>query len=101
MIMFNGDTYPDPGYEYDNSTNGVYGHIEPVVGIMSNHPLSDETVHEDDAFAYFDDASKTTYYVTPKRIPGDCSFGEGGRSCRARCPTGFLGQCVWQQRGYI
>merc|ERR1719401_352197 len=43
MVMFRGDTYPDPGYEYDNTTNGVYGHIEPVIGIMSNNKLDDET----------------------------------------------------------
>merc|ERR1712151_1264215 len=100
MIMFSGNSYPDAGYEYDNKTNGIYGHIEPVVGILSNHPLSDETVHDDDVFAYFDDASKTTYYVSPAKVPGKCSFG-GRKTCRASCPTGFFGQCVWNQRGYL
>lgn len=100
MVMFSGDSYPDDGYEYDNTTNGIYGHIEPVVGILSNHPLSDETVHDDDVFAYYDDASKTTHYVTPRKVPGDCSFGTGGH-CRARCRTGLFGQCVWKERGYM
>merc|ERR1719277_1380437 len=87
MIMFSGNSYPDAGYEYDNKTNGIYGHIEPVVGILSNHPLSDEIVHDDDVFAYFDDASKTTHYATPKNVPGECSFGRR-KSCRASCPSG-------------
>lgn len=100
MIMFDGDSYPDAGYSMDNQTNGEYGHIEPVVGIMSNSPFTDETVHDDDVFAYFDDASKNTYYVSPKKIPGTCKFG-GGKTCSARCNSGFMGQCVWDQHGYI
>jgi len=100
MVMFSGETYPDPGYTMDNQTNGVYGHIEPVVGISSNYPLTDETVHDDDVFAYFDDASKSTYYAAPSTVSGTCKFGSS-KSCRASCPSGFFGQCVWDQRGYI
>jgi len=100
MVMFGGDSYPDAGYEYDNKTNGIYGHIEPLVGIYSNHPLSDDSVYDDDVFAYFDDASKTTHYVSPKKVPGDCTFGSQAH-CRAHCPTGLFGQCVWRQRGYM
>ena len=48
----------------------IDGHIEPVVGIMSDHPFSDETVYDDDVFAYFDDAGKTTHYVTSSKVPG-------------------------------
>merc|ERR1712023_76375 len=66
----------------------------------SNHPLVDDTVHEDDVFAYFDDASRTTHYATPQNVPGDCSFGTR-KTCRASCPTGIFGQCVWRQRGLI
>lgn len=99
MVMFAGDSYPDAGYTMDNQTNGVYGHIEPVVGIMSNKPLTDETVYDDDVFAYFDDASKSTYYASRSEVSGECKFS--GRSCRASCSTGMFGQCVWDQRGYI
>lgn len=100
MVMFSGESYPDAGYTMDNQTNGIYGHIEPVVGIMSNYPLTDETVHEDDIFAYFDDASKATNYVAPGKVSGTCDFGNS-KTCRASCKAGFFGQCVWNQRGYI
>lgn len=102
MVMFGADSYPDPGYTMDNQTNGIYGHVEPVVGIMSNNPLTDEAVYDDDVFAYFDDASKQTHYVTANKVAGTCNFGES-MTCRASCPTGFLGvgQCVWNQRGYV
>eukprot|EP00931_Biecheleriopsis_adriatica_P006721 TRINITY_DN108085_c0_g1_i1.p1 TRINITY_DN108085_c0_g1~~TRINITY_DN108085_c0_g1_i1.p1 ORF type:complete len:384 (+),score=50.81 TRINITY_DN108085_c0_g1_i1:61-1152(+) len=102
MVMFGGDSYPDPGYTMDNQTNGVYGHIEPVVGIMSDNPLTDEAVHDDDIFAYFDDASKQTFYATASKVAGTCNFGDH-KTCRASCPTGLfgMGQCVWKQRGYI
>lgn len=96
MVMFNDDdNYPDPDYKMDNITNGVYAHIEPVIGIMSNHPLSDETIHDDDAFAYFDDVSKHTHYQKANQVAGDWSPG-----MKARCP-GVEVQCVWKQRGYI
>jgi len=101
MVMFGGDSYPDDGYTMDNQTNGIYGHIEPVVGILSDYELTDDTVHDDDVFAYFDDASKSTHYATAKNVPGQCSFGSSAAKCTAHCPSGFFGQCVWDQHGYI
>lgn len=103
MVMFGGQSYPDPGYSMDNKTNGVYGHIEPVVGILSDKPLTDETVYDNDVFAYFDDASKATYYAAASKVSGTCDF-HSGKSCSARCKTGIFGisgQCVWDQHGYI
>merc|ERR1712110_519816 len=52
----------------------------------------------DESFAYFDDASKSTHYVSPQKVPGECSFHDQSR-CHAKCPT--RGQCVWKERGYI
>merc|ERR1712226_1619586 len=86
----------------DNQTNGVYDHVEPVVGIMSDYPLTDETVHDNDVFAYFDDASKATHYVVQSKVPGTCNFGASNQKhCHHHCKTGLMGQCVWDQRGYI
>jgi len=99
MVMFDSASYPDPGYTMDNQTNGMYGHIEPVVGIMSNHPLTDDTVYDDDVFAYFDDASKSTHYAISTEVSGQCPFS--GNTCTASCSTGWYGQCVWDQRGYM
>lgn len=101
MVMFSGDSYPDAGYSMDNQTNGIYGHIEPVVGILSDYELTDDTVHDNDVFAYFDDASKSTHYAEANEVSGTCSFGSGGKTCSAHCSTGLFGQCVWDQHGYI
>lgn len=100
MVMFSGDSYPDAGYSMDNQTNGMYGHIEPVVGILSDYELTDDTVHDNDVFAYFDDASKSTHYATADEVGGTCSFGSSG-TCKAHCSSGLFGQCVWDQHGYI
>merc|ERR1712100_918880 len=76
------------------------GHIEPVVGIMSDKELSDETVYDDDVFAYFDDASKSTHYATAAKVPGTCAFKAGRSQCVPKCSSGIFGQCMWDQRGY-
>jgi hypothetical protein len=40
MIMWSGQQYPI----YDlKPPAGMYGHVEPVIGIQSNHPLNDTT----------------------------------------------------------
>jgi len=80
FIMWSGQTYPI----YDlQLPHGVYGHVEPVMGIQSNHPLSDETVYDDDVLVHFDDNSKTTIYKPIKTLAGDWS-GPGHRSqCRS------------------
>jgi len=99
MVMFDGSSSPESGYTMDNKTNGIYGHVEPVVGISSDHPFTDEKVYDDDSFAYFNDADKNTYHAPPTKIPGECNFGRGQKQCRSSCPS--RGQCVWNQRGYI
>jgi hypothetical protein len=101
MVMFDGASYPDAGYSMDNQTNGIYGHIEPVVGILSDHELTDDTVYDGDVFAYFDDASKSTHYADRDQVPGQCNFGSWSSTCTAQCDTAYYGQCVWDQHGYI
>jgi len=102
---FSGGSSPDDSYTMDNRTNGVYDHIEPVVGILSDYPLTDDTVHENDVFAYFDDAGKETNYVRQSKVPGTCHFPDPDSNqehCRHECKSFLPGsQCVWDQRGYI
>merc|ERR1711862_140054 len=75
FIMWSGQTYPIYDLELPH---GVYGHVEPVIGIQSNHPLSDETVYDDDVLVHFDDNSKNTIYKPFKTLSGDWS-GPGHR----------------------
>jgi len=102
MIMFDGTNSPHLDYTMDNKTNGIYSHIEPVVGILSDHPFTDEKVYDDDSFAYFTDVDKQTYYVPATKIPGTCDFVRGQSQCHSSCPNKRRQfQCLWNQRGYI
>jgi hypothetical protein len=59
MIMWSGSRYP----AYDMKVpEGVHGHIEPVIGIQSNHPLTDDVVYDDDVVVHYDDNGLDTIY---------------------------------------
>jgi hypothetical protein len=80
FIMWSGQTYPI--YELE-LPHGVYGHVEPVIGIQSNHPLTDETVYDDDVLVHFDDNSKTTIYKPFKTLSGDWEGPGKASKCRS------------------
>lgn len=99
FIMWSGQTYPI----YDlQLPHGVYGHVEPVMGIQSNHPLTDETVYDDDVLVHFDDNSKTTIYKPFKTLSGDWS----GKGHRSQCQSGSR-YCIgpyaygWAVQGFL
>ena len=67
MIMWSGQRYPI----YDlTPPAGMYGHVEPVVGIQSNHPLTDTTVYDDDVAVHFTDAGTNSVYRKISSLPG-------------------------------
>jgi len=67
MIMLSGGQYPVyPGLPF-----GLYSHVEPVVGILSDHPLTDEEFYDDDVVVHYTDADTNTYYRTMKSLPGN------------------------------
>lgn len=68
MIMWNGQTYPIYGLQ---PPAGLYGHVEPVIGIQSNHPLTDETVYDDDVAVHYNDAGTNTIHKPISTLPGD------------------------------
>lgn len=80
MIMWDGQTYPI----YDlTPPAGLYGHVEPVVGVLSNHPLTDEEVYEDDYVVHFTDGGINTVYRPFKTLTGDWA-GPGEKGiCRS------------------
>ena len=73
MIMWSGQDYPI----YDlKPPAGMYGHVEPVIGIQSNHPLNDTTVYDDDVVVHLTDGGTSTVHRTLTSIP--CKWkGEG------------------------
>ena len=57
MIMLNGGHYP----VYPHLPYGLYSHVEPVVGILSDHPLSDENFYDDDVILHYTDVSQLPF----------------------------------------
>jgi len=57
MIMWNGQSYPIYNLK---PPAGMYGHVEPVIGIQSNHPLNDTEVYDDDTVLHYTDAGINT-----------------------------------------
>ena len=57
MIMLSGGRYPV--YPALTMVNGVYSHVEPVYGILSNRPLNDTAWSDDDVLVHSTDAAST------------------------------------------
>jgi len=73
MIMWSGQSYPI----YDlTPPAGMYGHVEPVIGIQSNHPLDDTEVYDDDVVLHYDDNGVNTINRLISSLPGTWA-GEG------------------------
>lgn len=97
MIMWSGDSYPAYNMKLPS---GVHGHVEPIIGIQSNHPLTDETVYDDDVIVHYDDAGFETYYDKVGTLSGDWAVGQ-----RARCHS--RSYCIgpysygWAMQGFL
>ncbi|CAK9081843.1 unnamed protein product [Durusdinium trenchii] len=91
MIMLDGAHYPVyPGLPY-----GLYSHVEPVVGILSDHPLTDENFYDDDVVLHYTDADTHTYYRTMASLPGSYrNFSH----CPGHDYVGY--PCINQERGF-
>lgn len=97
MIMWSSSIYP----AYDMKVpEGVHGHIEPVVGIQSNHPLTDDVVYADDIVVHYDDNSYSTIYKPISELSGNWSEGS-----RSHCSGGWY--CIgpysygWAMHGFL
>jgi hypothetical protein len=91
MIMWSGQQYPI--YSLPPPA-GMYGHVEPVVGIQSNHPLDDETVHDDDIVLHYTDNGLKTLHRNFSSLPGNWS----GPGSRADC--GAFSYCIGSPYGF-
>merc|ERR1712226_318218 len=49
---------------------GAYSHIEPIVGIMSDRPLTDEDFYENDYIVHYNDAGTTALYRSMSSLIG-------------------------------
>ena len=98
MIMWSHEKFPIYGL---TPPEGMYGHVEPVVGIQSNHPLNDTTVYDDDVVVHFTDGGVNTVHRVMSTLP--CKWS--GVGSRANCgkyhyglgdPYGF----GWAAKGF-
>merc|ERR1740130_474348 len=99
MIMWSGESYPI----YDlTPPSGMYGHVEPVIGIQSSHPLNDTTVYEDDFVMHYTDGGVSTVHRAFSTLAGDWA-GEVGD--KADC--GAYSYCIgpysfgWGIKGFV
>lgn len=80
MIMWSGQSYPIYGL---TPPAGLYGHVEPVMGIMSNYALTDEEVYDDDVVVHFTDGGLNTVYRNLKSMAGDWTGPVGKANCHS------------------
>lgn len=63
---------------------GAFGHIEPVWGLFSNHPLDDPTVYDDDWVVHSSDQDLNPYYrkfsslEDSTKMDGNCAIAQPG-----------------------
>ena len=93
MIMLEGGCYPVyPGLPY-----GFYSHVEPVYGIYSNHPLTDDGKwYDDDIIVHGTDADTHSYYRRFDSLPA----GVNSHNC-SECGGGYVGYpCIDKDYGF-
>jgi len=78
MIMKSGHKFPV--YSDMTEPSGFYDHVVPFVGIMSDHPLTDEQFYDDDYIVHYTDHSVYPYYRSMDSLIGTYD----GRSA---CPS--------------
>jgi len=98
MLMWSGQKYP---IYHLTPPEGMYGHVEPVVGIQSNHPLNDTTIYDDDVVVHYTDDGTNAVHRKMTTLP--CKWAGVGH--RASCGwyrygLGFPYGFGWAVKGF-
>ena len=72
----------------------MYGHVEPVIGIQSNHPLNDTKVYDDDVILHYTDGGVNTVHRTMSTLSGEWA----GPGEKADC--GDYSYCIGNPWGF-
>eukprot|EP00658_Telonema_sp_P-2_P047433 TRINITY_DN3607_c0_g6_i2.p1 TRINITY_DN3607_c0_g6~~TRINITY_DN3607_c0_g6_i2.p1 ORF type:complete len:300 (+),score=56.83 TRINITY_DN3607_c0_g6_i2:267-1166(+) len=91
MIMWSGQEYPIYNL---TPPAGMYGHVEPVIGIQSSHPLNHTQVYDDDTVLHFTDGGVNTVHRRITSLPGTW----GGVGQQADC--GAYSYCIGNPYGF-
>lgn len=95
MIMLGSASRPPKYPVYPGLPYGQYSHIEPVVGILSDHPLNDTEWYDDDYIVHYTDADQHAYYRSMKSLPDDVTM-KG--NCAHQDYRGM--PCIYEQYGF-
>ena len=97
MIMWSGQAYPIYNLK---PPAGMYGHVEPVIGIQSNHPLNDTTVYDDDVAVHYTDGGTNTVYKVISTLKG--TWAGPGESANCGLHTYCIGPYAfgWAVQGF-
>jgi hypothetical protein len=92
MIMLQNGHYP----VYPSLPYGFYSHVEPVFGVMSDHPLDDPQWYDDDYIVHGTDASTQTYYRRFDSLVADVNADNS-----SLCRGAYLGYpCIYKNYGF-
>eukprot|EP01063_Lacrimia_lanifica_P015250 TRINITY_DN22061_c0_g1_i1.p1 TRINITY_DN22061_c0_g1~~TRINITY_DN22061_c0_g1_i1.p1 ORF type:complete len:351 (+),score=143.59 TRINITY_DN22061_c0_g1_i1:48-1100(+) len=100
MIEWSGMSFPIYGLK---APTGMYGHVEPVIGISSDYPLDHEEVYENDHVIHYDDNSADTIYRNMWSLPAESWQGppSGPIQCQVNNATGSRYQyCIGNPWGF-
>jgi len=79
---------------------GACDHIEPVFGIFSNQPLTDETVYDDDWILHASDQDYMPYYRPMSTLEDDLSMEGNCRNAGSGFGKNEMYPCVYNQVTY-
>lgn len=93
-----GDSHtPYPG---SNPNGGHFDHVEPVIGIGSNHPFDDSTVYDDDWLLHFSDQDLQTYYRHFNTLEDDTSMEGNCKNAGAFPGKNEMYPCLYDEVDY-
>ena len=96
--MWSGQEYPIYNLK---PPSGMYGHVEPVIGIQSDHPLNDTTVYDDDTVVHYTDSGTSTVYRKISTLP--CEWSKVGDKAKCGLYSYGLGNPYgfgWAAKGF-
>lgn len=79
---------------------GHFDHHEPLIGIGSNHDLSDETVYDDDWVLHFSDQDLQTYYRTFESLQDSTDLDGNCKDAQAGFGKNEMYPCFYEQVTY-
>merc|ERR1712176_518236 len=98
MGICKGDSHTP--YPNSNPNGGHFDHVEPVIGIFSNHSLDDPEVYDDDWVLHFSDQDLETYYRRFSTLEDDTRMEGNCKNAGAGFGKNEMYPCLYDQVDY-